>query len=162
MEGLVVNLHLDENAVPFKCGLCWLGFVTHKQADGHVLEKHPAERDQPLVLGTKLPLGDLSAFATTLSKPQSLAHYSQCARGSEKRDSTHDVVVIIGDGDVPTAAAAPKESPKTKAGLQPQELLTSMLQYFQGNPEIAMQMQRLLEESSPFPNSHLITNLELT
>ena len=153
MEGHVVSLHLDEDAVPFKCGLCRKRFVTLKQTDSHVLEKHSAERDQQLVLGTKLPLGDLSAFATTLSKAQSLAHYSQRARSSGKRDSTQDqeIVVIIEDGDVPTAAVAPKESLKTKAGPQPQELLTSMLQYFQGNPEIAMQMQQLLGGEQPIP-----------
>ncbi len=140
MESHVVNLHRDEDAVPFKCELCRKRFVTHKQADSHVLEKHQAEKDQQLVLRTKLPLSNLSAFATTLNKPQSLAHYSHRARGSGKRDSSQDIVVIIEDGHASTAAVASKESPK----------LTSMLQYFYGNPEIATQMQQLLEGEQPF------------
>ena len=124
--------------MPFKCELCRKRFVTHKQADSHVLEKHPAERDQQLVLRTKLPLSNLSALATTLSKPQYLAHYSHRARGSGKRDSTQDIFVVIEDGDAPTAGVASKESPK----------LTSMLQYFYGNSEIAT--QQLLEGDYTF------------
>ncbi len=90
--------------------------------------------NKPLVIGTELQLGNLSVFATILSKSQLLAYYSQRAR--VKRNLFQDVVVIIEDADVTTTAEVAKKSTKVKAiptGPQPQDLLAGILQCFQGN-----------------------------
>ena len=93
--------HLEDDEVPFICGLCCKRFLTEKAAEGHVYEKHPADRDAWLVIGTRRTLLLKAGHADVLSRDESIRHYASRQR-------------VPGQGKVAEASPLPmSKKPKT-------------------------------------------------